>query len=545
MTAPGERLPPSSTVTGLLLARANDTEKGLTFDDRQWTWAEHVQECADRSALLNSLRRPGPFHIGVLLDNVPEYSFLLGGAILAGAIVVGLNTSRRGEALVRDIRLAECQVVITNSRYVELLQGLDIGARVLDIDSAAWHVTMFRHQHSQLDPAPAKPADLLALVYTAGTTAEPKPVRYTHADVAGPATALTERFGLTTRDTAYVSMPLFHANALTAGWATALAAGATVALAGRFSSTGFLDDVRILGATYTTYTGLPLSYLLATPVDQHDAENPLRLVFGHGAGTADVEAFAQRFDCEVVDSYGSTEDGPMVPHPDDPVGSLGRLDGDHDVLDPATGKPRAPATFDADGRLLNPHDAIGELVNTAGSVAGYHGADGLRDGMFWTGDRVYRDEQGFCYFVCRSADLVGAGDELVGTAPVERVLARYTAFGDVAAYGVPDPQDGEAVMVAVVLRPEVTFDAKDFAAFLAAQPDLTPAQTPRYVRLTGRLPRTATYQVLRRTLVAQRWRTQDPIWWRSGTRPATPQFEPLTPSSDPIRLDWGTGSVRR
>jgi fatty-acyl-CoA synthase len=542
MTAPGERLPPPSTVTELLLARASNTEKGLIFDDRQWTWAEHVQECVDRAALLNSLRRPGPFHIGVLLDNVPEYSFLLGGAALAGATVVGLNTSRRGESLVRDIRLSECQVVITDSRYVELLQGLDHGARVLDIDSAAWHVTMFRHQHSQPAPVPANPDDLLALVFTAGTTGEPKPVRYTHADLTGPARSLTERFGLTARDVAYVSMPLFHASALTAGWATALTAGAAVALAGRFSSTGFLDDVRILGATYTTYTGLPLSYLLATPPDPDDGTNPLRLVFGHGADTADVEAFARRFNCEVVDSYASTEDGPMVPHPDDPVGSLGRLDADHDVLDPETGKPCPPATVDADGRVTNPAEAIGELVNTAGSVAAYHDTDGLRDGMFWTGDQVYRDEQGFCYFVGRAAEEIRAGDEVVGTAPVERILARYPAFRDVAAYGVPDPRNGEAVMVAVVLRPEVTFDAKDFTAFLTAQPDLTPAWTPRYVRLTSRLPRTATYQVLRRTLVAQRWRTQDPIWWRAGPGP---EFEPLTPSSDPIRLDWGTGSVRR
>src|SRR5690606_38639525 len=116
MTAPGEKLPPPSTVTELLLARANETTTGLVFDDNQWTWAEHVRECVDRAALLTSLRRPGPFHIGVLLDNVPEYSFLLGGAALAGATVVALNTSRRGESLVRDIRLTECQVVVTDSR---------------------------------------------------------------------------------------------------------------------------------------------------------------------------------------------------------------------------------------------------------------------------------------------------------------------------------------------------------------------------------------------------------------------------------------------
>jgi len=72
MAAPGDSLP---TVTDLLLARADDPGTGLVFEDQAWTWAEHVQECADRAALLQSLRRPGPFHIGVLMDNTPEFSF--------------------------------------------------------------------------------------------------------------------------------------------------------------------------------------------------------------------------------------------------------------------------------------------------------------------------------------------------------------------------------------------------------------------------------------------------------------------------------------
>src|SRR6266498_4400620 len=183
MTAPGDPVP---TVTELLLARADDANPGLAFDDQRWSWKDHVRECADRAALLRSLRRPGPFHIGVLLDNVPEFSFLLGGAALAGAVLVGLNTTRRGEALVRDIRLADCQVVITDSRYVELLQGLDTGARVLDLDSPAWHVMAYRHQYSALEAAPTKPDDLLMLIFTSGTSGEPKAVRVTHRKVTAP-----------------------------------------------------------------------------------------------------------------------------------------------------------------------------------------------------------------------------------------------------------------------------------------------------------------------------------------------------------------------
>ncbi len=547
MAAPGEPLP---TVTELLLARADDPAPGLVFEDSEWTWAQHVQECANRAALLQSLRRPGPFHIGVLLDNVPEFSFLLGGAALAGAVVVGLNTTRRGEALVRDVRLADCQVVLTDSRYVELLHGLDVGARVLDVDSAAWHVMTFRHRHSRLDPVPASALDLLMLIFTSGTGGEPKAVRCTHAKIAQPGRMLAERFGLGPGDTAYVAMPMFHSNAIMAGWAVGLAAGARLALRRRFSASAFLDDVRRFGATYADYVGKPLSYILATTPREDDADNPLRVMFGNEGAARDVAAFAERFGCQVIDAYGSTEGGIALPRPPQtPAGSLGLLDGDLAVLDPDTGAPCPPARFDERGRILNQAEAIGELVRTGGPglFAGYYhdaAADAarMREGRFWSGDLVYRDEDGFCFFVGRSGEWLRVDGENLGAAPIERILLRHPDVAEVAVYAVPDPDVGDQVMAALVLRGGATFDPVGFAAFLSAQADLGPKQVPRFVRLSPRLPRTATYKVLKRTLTAQRWRTPDPVWWREG---AELRFEPLTPSSDPIRLDWGARSVRR
>ncbi|HEV7648814.1 MAG TPA: long-chain-fatty-acid--CoA ligase [Actinophytocola sp.] len=547
MTAPGEQLP---TVTELLLARAEDPNPGLVFEDTAWTWAQHVQECADRAALLRSLRRPGPFHVGVLLDNTQELSFLLGGAALAGAVLVGLNTSRRGEALVRDVKLADCQVVLTDSRYVELLQGLDVGARVLDVDSAAWHVSAFRHRHSPLEPVEVSPHDLFMLVFTSGTTGEPKAVRVTHGKVAQPGRKLAERFQLGPRDTAYVSMPMFHSNAITAGWAAGLAAGARLALRRRFSASGFLDDVRKFGATYATYVGKPLAYVLATTRSDDDADNPLRVVFGNEAGASDIAAFGERFGCQVIDAYGSTEGGiTLVRPPGSPAGSLGKIGGDIAVLSSETGRPCPPAVLDERGRLTNPDEAVGELVRTSGPglFTGYYNdpaadADRMREGMFWSGDLVYRDEHGFCFFVGRTGEWLRVDGENLGAAPIERVLVRHPDVADVAVYAVPDQHVGDQVMAALVLRGDATFDPAGFARFLSEQDDLGPRQVPRFVRLTPRLPRTATYKVLRRTLTAQRWRSPDPVWWREG---AALRFEPLTPSSDPIRLDWGARSVRR
>jgi fatty-acyl-CoA synthase len=549
MAQPGQPVP---TVTELLLRRERDQNPGLLFEDQRWTWAEHVRESADRAALLRSLRRPGPFHVGLLLDNVPEFSFLLGAAALSGAVLVGLNTTRRGDALARDITLADCQVVITDSRYVELLDDLDLGAaqdRVLNVDTAAWHMSLYTHRDRPPDPVPASPHDLLMLIFTSGTSGDPKAVRCTHGKMAAPGLVLAERLEIGPDDTVYLSMPLFHSNAIMAGWSVGLAAGATLALRRRFSASAFLDDVRKFGVTYANYVGKPLSYLLATEPQPDDADNPLRVVFGNEGAERDLARFGERFGCRVIDAYGSTEGGITLPRPADlPPGSLGRLGDGVAILNPANGQPCPPARFDEHGRLRNPDEAVGELVRTngVGLFAGYYRdpeSDGerVRDGMFWSGDLAYRDENDFAFFYGRSSEWLRVDGENLGTAPIERILLRHPDITEVAVYAVPDAPVGDQVMAAVLLRRDRVFDPEAFARFLAAQPDLGPKQVPRFVRVATRLPRTPTHKVLKRTLTAQGWRCADPVWWRAGNRI---HFRALTPDVTPIQLDGDTRHVR-
>jgi fatty-acyl-CoA synthase len=532
--------PDVPTVTELLLARAGDEDPGLRFEDEVWSWAEHVRHSAAYAAAFTALRRPGvPFHVGILSDNRPEFSFALGGAALAGAVLVGLNPTRRGAALARDVRLADCQLVLTESTHAELLAGLDLGLppdRIFDLDSPAWRDLIAAHADAPLDPAPADPDDLLMLIFTSGTSGDPKAVRCTHGKIAFPGRMLADRFGLSTSDTTYLAMPMFHSNAIMAGWSVGLAAGATLALRRRFSASGFLPDVRKFGATYANYVGRPLSYVLATPPHPDDADNPLKIVYGNEGAEADIPRFAARFGCHVVDGFGSTEGGVAISRtPDTPPGALGRLTDGTEVLDQDTGKPCVPAEFDADGRLGNPEQAIGELVNTSGSgwFAGYYGdadanATRLRDGWYHSGDLGYVDAEGYCYFVGRTGDWLRVDGENLGTAPIERIIARHPDVSEIAVYAVPDPQVGDQVVAAVVPRSGATLDPNEFAAFLTGQPDLGPKQFPRYVRIATELPRTATYKVIKRTLAAQGIDCADPVWRRPG---AEPSFEPLDVSA--------------
>ena len=513
------------TIAELVRARAADEHPAILFEDRSWSYAEYVTACAERAALLDELRRPGPFHVGVLLDNVPEFAMWLGAAAVAGAVVVGINPTRRGSELARDITHTECQLLVTEARHTPLLDGVDTGVgtdHTLDVESAAYTEALDRHRGAGLPDVAVSGSDLYLLLFTSGTSGAPKACLCSQGRLGGIGRKLVDMVTLDPNDVCYVAMPMFHSNALMAGWAPALAGGATTALRRKFSASGFLPDVRKFGVTYFNYVGKPLSYVLATPERPDDADNPLRLVFGNEGADLDIDRFSRRFGVPVIDSYGSTEGGAIVQRTADmPPGALGRGADGMAVLDPETGEDRPLARFDADGRLLNPDEALGELVNRLGAAGfeGYWNNDDantarVHDGIYWTGDLAYRDEQGYFYFAGRDYDWLRVDGENFAAAPVERILARHADVVLAAVYAVPDPDVGDRVMAALQLRPGAAFDPEGFASFLASQPDLGTKWTPRFVRIAATLPVTETSKVLKRVLRRDRWETDDEVWWQ-------------------------------
>ena len=532
----------SETIAGAVLARAEDDGPGLIAGSERLTHAEVVARASVRAAWLSGHRAPGPFHVAVMLDNVAEFVFWLEAAALIGAVVVGANPTHRGDELARDLSHTECQLLVTDSAYAPLVAGLRIGdtigavtpdnERVLLLDSpdAASALEPFSGAGAaDVIDRGVTPDSLGYLLFTSGTSGAPKACLCSQGRLARIGAIVAQMYALTPVDVCYLSMPLFHSNALMAGWAPALMGGATVALpsTGRFSASGFLPDVRATGATYFNYVGKPLSYILATPERVDDADNPLVRAFGNEGSADDVARFAKRFDVAVTDSYGSTEGGATVVRtPDTPSGALGRAPEGTVVLDPATGEECPPARFNEDGRLLNAEEAIGELVSKSGGMGfeGYWRNDDaerarLREGWYWTGDLAYRDAEGFFYFAGRDHDWLRVDGENFASAPIERILQRHPDVVLAAVYAVPDPAVGDQVMAALQLRPGLeTLDATDLANFLEAQTDLGTKWAPRFVRLSRGLPITATNKVLKRALRAERWNCAEPVLWQSDKR---------------------------
>jgi fatty-acyl-CoA synthase len=526
-----------TTVARLVADRADDDRPAVRDAGGTWTWREAVAAAAARGALARSLRRPGPFHIGVLLPNVPEYVFWLCGAALAGAAVVGINPTRRGEALAADVRATDCQLIVTDDEGAGLLAGLDLGVgaeRVLVVGSAAYDEALAAvgaggggAGAALVAGAGGIPEDqLYLLLFTSGTTGTPKAVRCTQGRLAAIAEVAAPGYGYTTDSVCYCPMPLFHGNALMALWGPALKVGATVALRPRFSASAFLDDVRRFGATNFSYVGKAIAYILATPERPDDAENTLVTGFGTEASVRDRERFARRFGCYLIEGYGQSEGGAAInPVRGMPKGALGRpVDGvDLAVVDPETGEECPPAEFDEEGRLRNAGEATGEIVNRSGrgKFEGYYGtadaeSDRVRDGWYWTGDLAFRDAEGYFYFAGRRGDWLRVDSENFAAGPVESVLSRHPDVSVVAVYAVPDPGAGagDQVMAAVELAPGAEFDPVGFADWLAAQPDLGTKWAPRFVRVSPSLPHTATGKVTKVQLREEGWDGDDPVWWR-------------------------------
>ena len=513
-------------MAALLGARAEDGHPGLLFGDEAWTWAQVVQASAERAAVATALRDEGPFHIGVLLDNGPEYLFWLGGAALAGAAVVGINPTRRGAELARDITHTDCQLIVTDAAGRAMLDELDLGLgpdRVLVVDDASYDKQLAPFAGVALPEPGPEPSDLLLLIFTSGSTGAPKAVRCTQGRLARIGETASAIYEFRRDDVCYCSMPLFHGNAIMAVWAPALYVGATFATRPKFSASNFLADARRFHATFFNYVGKSLAYVLATPEQPDDAENSLERGFGTEASERDIEEFQRRFGCRIVEGYGMSEGGASIRRvPDMPAGSLGPAPTEAVVvLSPETAEECARARFDDAGRLLNPDEAIGEIVNKEGAVGfeGYYNnpeanAERTRFGWYWTGDLGYRDEAGFFYFAGRSSDWLRVDSENFAAAPIERILLRHPDVVMAAVFAVPDARAGDQVMAALELRPGAAFDPDAFAAYLETQPDLGTKWAPRYLRIVTDMPLTGTNKVMKAPLLRTAWVTDDPVFWR-------------------------------
>ena len=161
-----------ATVGETILARAEDDRPAVVFEDASWSWRQLASAASARAALIRR-GESVPAHIGILLDNVPEFMFWLAAAGVSRSVIVGINPTRRGAELERDIRATDCRWIVTDAEHLPLIDGLDVGVAADHLyvtDGPEYAELLHRHADAPPPSDPAEPGDLYMLFFTSGTT---------------------------------------------------------------------------------------------------------------------------------------------------------------------------------------------------------------------------------------------------------------------------------------------------------------------------------------------------------------------------------------
>jgi carnitine-CoA ligase len=341
-------------------------------------------------------------------------------------------------------------------------------------------------------------SDLQAIMYTSGTTGPSKGAMVSHAlalTCAYDSLNFLDRWGKTT----YCPLPLFHAAGLWDGVFSALLSGGSIAVVERFSASRFWDDVRHFGAQVAMSVFSMIPILMSAPPSPRDHDHPLEM-FYMGKSALD-EPLRTRFGVRSVETYTSTEAGIATGSPfgEWRVGSCGTVHSER---------------FDA--AVVDEHDRHlvdgepGELVLRPKQpyvlTTGYYGtpeatADAFRNLWFHTGDRVWRDEDGYFYFLDRMKDSIRRRGENISAFDLECEINTHPAVLECAAIGVPSELEDEDVKLAVVLRPGMSLAPEELVEFCLER--LPRFMVPRYLEFLDALPRTPTDKVAKYKLRAQ------------------------------------------
>jgi long-chain acyl-CoA synthetase len=408
--------------------------------------------------------RPGD-RVALMAPNVPELVAAYYGILRAGAIAVPLDVD-----LTRD----ELRATLVDCGAALLIAWRELRS----VHEGAWLVApgSFFEDAEPVAAVERAPDDTAVILYTSGTTAEPKGVELTHANLLTNARVTADLFAYGSGDAVLAALPLAHAFGLTCTLNAPLLAGAAVVLADRF---GVGDGVTVL-------VGVPSMYarLLA---DGGGGAPALRLCVCGGAPLATelLDACEQSVGVRLLEGYGLTETSP--------VAAFNRLS-----------DPRRPGSIGTpvDGVEMRLRD--GEIVIRGNNVMkGYwHRPEATRavlseDGWLRTGDLARVDDDGAFRIVGRRKDLIIREGRNVHPREVEDVLHGQREVVEAAVLGVPDPLVGEEIVACVVVAPGATVTEDELRDYARERT----ARYPRHIWFAPALPHAGTGKVLKRAIV--------------------------------------------
>ena len=512
MVSSSHAAPRTERVVGDLLreqARANPGKRFLTFGESELSFSS-LDEKTDRIAagLWECGVRPGD-RVAILSVNRLEVVELFFAVAKLGAVQVSLNAFLKGEFL--RYQLSDCRattLVVDGSGFtaalplvdslmeLRLLITLDDGPSTnpSDID-----VRKYADLPARSEPAPdvaVSPSDLMSIVYTSGTTGQPKGCMLSHGYYTRVGRVVGEALELTPDDVLFTALPLFHSAARMMVLTCGLVYGLPVVIEAEFSAKRFVTRAVDVGATVFYGVGAMGAALLGTEPSAADHQHRLRAMLLIPFPAERQPALAKRFGVEVyAELFGQTECLPVTWSP---------LSGSRERASCGLPSPDLEVVLlDDDDRPVTV-GAVGEICvrprEPLVMFSGYWGkpeatVDASRSLWHHTGDFGRADEAGFVYFVDRKKDAVRRRGENVSTQEIEAAIVLHPAIAEVAAHGVQSPSTDDDIKICLVLaegsqvNPGELFDFfKDRLPYFAI---------PRYVEILTELPKNAVARVLK------------------------------------------------
>jgi fatty-acyl-CoA synthase len=504
--------------------------------------AERINRYA-RWALSAGIKRGDT--VGLIMATRPDYVPAWLGISKVGGVVALINTKLVGRSLAHCVNVARADHIVLAS---DLADVFATARPLLGLAPKVWSDADIGAALAKLDGEPLSPTerrdvtinDRALLIYTSGTTGLPKAASISHRRILNWGGWFAGLTGASPDDRLYDCLPVYHSVGGIVAPCSMLFAGASVALAEKFSATAFWQDVARFDCTLFQYIGELCRYLLKAPASEFERQHRMRLACGNGLRGDIWEQFQARFAIpQILEFYAATEGNFSLYNVEGKAGAIGRIP---PLL--AHRFPAALVKIDPDGGApLRGDDGLcvscarneaGEAIGRIGTAdAGGGRFEGytdktetekkiLRDvfvkgdAWFRTGDLMRLDEQGFFHFVDRVGDTFRWKGENVATSEVNDAIRECAGVLDATTYGVEVVgHDGRAGMSAIVIGNDF-----DFAALTDHLARRLPVYAqPLFLRISGSLDATETFKQKKHQLARESFDpadVADPLYFRDA-----------------------------
>lgn len=471
---------------------------------------ENAQKIA--KGLQNLGVKKGDF-FAILLQNHPEFVEILIAISLLGAAIVPIDPRTKGQKLAFMLKDSGCKGVVCADYSID-----NISEIINDCSEIKWLASInevkfnndkikFANIQNWLKneiPSPQLPVivensdDTMEIMYTSGTTGDPKGIIITYGRFGAVSFSGEQAFKLNKNDRLYTGLSLTHGNAQFATMASALRMGINCTISQKFTKSRLWEIIRAQNCTVFNLLGGMVTAIYAEKETPNDANNPVRMVISAGMPVAIWDAFAKRFDVEIFEFYGAMEGGMTInPVGIGPKGSCGR------VVDGFLAK-----VIDENGDEVPPNIA-GEICfkpkDSNHPAVKYHNnpeasAKKVVNGWLQSGDIVTMDENGWVYFLYRKGGGIRRNGDFINPAFIEKALALNPEVDDIFVYGVPNESGapGEKDVVAAIVPKS---DPKPDDIFKTAKMELEANMIPTFLQFVKEIPKTASEKPQERFLI--------------------------------------------